>query len=93
MNLMDKVIIKDGDVFVENIFYLRDNFFDSKHIFTSEDNLVYDESLAVMWEGSVGSKAIRPLKDSLPYAQIDETTYELDIAPYKHGPLTMADLF
>ena len=46
-----------------------------------------------MWEGSVGTKAIRPLKDSLPYAQIDETTYELDIAPYKHGPLTMADLF
>ena len=93
MNLMDKVIIKDGDIFVENIFYLRNNFLDSKHIFTSEDNLVYDESLAVIWEGSVGSKAIRPLKDSLPYTQTDDTTYELDIAPYKHGPLTMADLF
>ena len=93
MNLMDKVIIKDGDVFVENIFYLRDNFLDSKLVFTSEANLVYDESLAVMWEGSVGSKAIRPLKSDLPYTQIDETTYELDIAPYKHGPLTMADLF
>jgi hypothetical protein len=93
MNLMDKVIIKDGDTFVENIFYLRNNFLDSKLVFTSEDNLVYDESLAVMWEGSVGSKAIRPLKDSLPYTQIDETTYELDIAPYKYGPLTMGDLF
>ena len=93
MNLMDKVIIKDGDIFVENIFYLRNNFLDSKLVFTSEDNLVYDESLAVIWEGSVGSKAIRPLKDSLPYTQIDETTYELDIAPYKNGPLTMADLF
>jgi hypothetical protein len=93
MNLMDKVIIKDVDTFVENIFYLRNNFLDSKLVFTSEDNLVYDESLAVMWEGSVGSKAIRPLKDSLPYTQIDETTYELDIAPYLHGPLTMADLF
>jgi hypothetical protein len=93
MNLMDKVIIKDGDVFVENMFYLHNNYLDSKYVFTSEDNLVYDESLAVMWEGSVGSKAIRPLKDSLPYTQIDETTYELDIAPYKHGPLTMADLF
>jgi len=46
-----------------------------------------------MWKGSVGTKAIRPLKDSLPYTQIDETTYELDIAPYKNGPLTMADLF
>jgi hypothetical protein len=54
---------------------------------------VYDESLAVIWEGSVGSKAIRPLKGDLPYTQIDETTYELDIAPYKNGPLTMADLF
>jgi hypothetical protein len=93
MNLMDKVIIKDGDVFVENIFYLRDNFLDSKLVFTSEANLVYDESLAVMWEGTVGSKAIRPLKGDLPYTQIDETTYELDIAPYKNGPLTMADLF
>jgi hypothetical protein len=93
MNLMDKVIIKDGDTFVENIFYLRNNFLDSKLVFTSEDNLVYDESLAVIWEGSVGTKAIRPLKDSLPYTQIDETTYELDIAPYKNGPLTMADLF
>jgi hypothetical protein len=93
MNLMDKVIIKDGDTFIENIFYLRDNFFDSKYIFTSEDNLVYDEGLAVIWEGSVGSKAIRPLKADLPYTKIDETTYELDIAPYKHGPLTMADLF
>jgi hypothetical protein len=80
MNLMDKVIIKDGDTFVENIFYLRNNFLDSKHIFTSEDNLVYDESLAVVWKGSVGSKAIRPLRDDLPYTQIDETTYELDVA-------------
>jgi hypothetical protein len=93
MNLMDKVIVKDGQNFLENIFYLRNNYVKSKNIFTSEDNLVYDESLAVIWEGSVGSKAIRPLRDDLPYTQIDETTYELDVAPYLHGPFTMADLF
>lgn len=93
MNLMDKVIIKDGDVFVENIFFIESHPFDSKYIFSAEANLVYDETAAVMWKGSVGTKAIRPLKDSLPYTQIDETTYELDIAQYKYGPLTMADLF
>ena len=93
MNLMDKVIIKDGDVFVENIFFIESHPVDSKYIFSSEANLVYDETAAVMWKGSVGTKAIRPLKDSLPYTQIDETTYELDIAQYKYGPLTMADLF
>jgi len=93
MNLMDKVIMKEGDVIIENIFFIDSHPFDSKYIFSAEANLVYDEAAAVMWKGSVGTKAIRPLKDSLPYTQIDETTYELDIAPYKNGPLTMADLF
>jgi len=93
MNLMDKVIMKEGDVIIENIFFIDSHPFESKYIFSSEANLVYDEGSAVIWKGSVGTKAIRPLKDSLPYTQIDETTYELDIAPYKNGPLTMADLF
>jgi hypothetical protein len=93
MNLMDKVIVKDGQNFVENMFYLHDIYAKSKYVFTSEDNLVYDESLAVVWKGSVGAKAIRPLRDDLTYTQIDETTYELDIAPYLHGPFTPADLF
>lgn len=93
MNLMDKVIMKEGDTIIENIFFIEPNQPQSKYIFSSEANLVYDEGLAVIWKGSVGTKAIRPLKDSLPYTQIDETTYELDIAPYKNGPLTMADLF
>jgi len=93
MNLMDKVIMKEGDVIIENIFFMNKHPFESKYIFSSEANLVYDESEAAIWNGSVGTKAIRPLKDSLPYTQIDETTYELDIAPYKNGPLSMADLF
>jgi hypothetical protein len=93
MNLMDKVIIKDGDEFVENIFFLEDHSIDSKYIFASEANLVYDEGKAVVWKGSVGTRAIRPLRNDLPYTQIDDTTYELNIAEYKHGPKSMADLF
>lgn len=93
MNLMDKVIIKDGEEFVENIFFLEYHSYDDKNVFTSEANLVYDEGSAVVWKGSVGSKAIRPLRNDLPYTQIDDTTYELNIAEYKHGPKTMAELF
>ena len=93
MNLMDKVIMKEGDTIIENIYFIDTNPIQSKYIFSSEANLVYDVDSAVMWKDSVGTKAIRPLKDSLPYTQIDETTYELDIAPYKNGPLTMEDLF
>ena len=93
MNLMDKIIIKDGDEFVENIFFLDVDVVEPKHIFTSEANLVYDENKAVLWKGSVGSKAIRVLRNDLPYTQIDDITYELNIAEYKHGPKSMADLF
>ena len=93
MNLMDKVIMKEGDTIIENIYFIDANPIQSKYIFSSEDNLVYDVDSAVIWKDSVGTKAIRLLKDSLTYTQIDETTYELDIAPYKNGPLTMADLF
>jgi hypothetical protein len=93
MNLMDKIIIKDGDEFVENIFFLDVDVVEPKHIFTSEANLVYDEGKAVLWKGSVGSKAIRVMRNDLPVTQIDETTYELDIAEYRHGPKSMSDLF
>lgn len=93
MNLMDKVIIKDGEEFVENIFFLEDHSIDSKYIYTSETNLVYDEGSAVVWKGSVGSRAVRILRNDLPLTQIDDTTYELNIAEYKHGPKTMQDLF
>lgn len=93
MNLMDKVIIKDGEEFVENIFFLEDHSIDSKYIYTSETNLVYDEGSAVVWTGSVGSRAVRILRNDLPLTQIDDTTYELNIAEYKHGPKSMADLF
>ncbi len=93
MNLMDKIILKDGNTFIENIFFIEENSIQNKYIFSSEDNLVYDEEMAVIWKGSVGTKAIRPLKKSLPYKQIYNSVYELNIAPYKHGPLTMADLF
>lgn len=93
MNLMDKVIIKDGEEFVENIFFLEDHSIDSKYIYTSETNLVYDEGSAVVWVGSVGSRAVRILRNDLPLTQIDDTTYELNIAEYKHGPKSMADLF
>ena len=93
MNLMDKVIIKDGEEFVENIFFLEEHEAESKDIFTSEANLVYDEGSAVVWKGSVGSKAVRILRNDLPYEQIDDITYRLDIAEYKHGPKTMHDLF
>lgn len=93
MNLMDKVIIKDGEEFVENIFFLEEHVDESKDIFTSESNLVYDEGAAVLWKGSVGSKAVRIYRMGLPYTQIDDTTYELNIAEYKNGPKTMHDLF
>lgn len=93
MNLMDKVIIKDGEEFVENIFFLEADTTEPKYIFTSEANLVYDEDKAIMWKGSVGSKAVRILRNDLPYTQIDDITYELNIVEYKHGPKTMADLF
>lgn len=93
MNLMDKVIIKDGEEFVENIFFLEDHSIDSKYIYTSETNLVYDEGSAVVWKGSIGSKAVRILRNDLPLTQINDFTYELDIAEYKHGPKTMAELF
>jgi len=93
MNLMDKIIIKDGDEFVENIYYLEYHPSEGKNVFTSEANLVYDEHLASVWFGSVGSKAVRILRSDLPYQQIDDTNYELNIAEYKHGPKSMADLF
>ena len=93
MNLMDKVIIKDGEEFVENIFFLEDHSIDSKYIYTSETNLVYDEGSAVVWKGSVGSRAVRILRNDLPLKQIDDTYYELNISEYKHGPKTMQDLF
>ncbi len=93
MNLMDKVMITEGNTIIENIFFLEVDTVEPKYIFTSEANLVYDENKAVLWKGSVGSKAVRILKNSLPYKQINSTTYQLDIGPYKNGPLTMADLF
>jgi hypothetical protein len=93
MNLMDKVIIKDGEEFVENIFFLEVDVVEPKYIFTSEANLVYDEDKAVLWKGSVGSKALRVLRNDLDYVQVDDATYELNIAEYKHGPKTMHDLF
>lgn len=93
MNLMDKVIITDGKTLIENIYFLEVDTIEPKYIFTSEANLVYDENMAVVWKGSVGSKAVRILRNSLPYKQINGTTYQLDIATYKNGPLTMGDLF
>jgi hypothetical protein len=93
MNLMDKIIIKDGDEFVENIYFLEYHSYGDRNIFTSEANLVYDEGSAVVWMGSVGSRAIRPMRTDLPLTQIDDITYELNIAEYKHGPKSMADLF
>jgi len=88
MNLMDKLTFVHGVTRPDEFYLIKKVEADSNHqpryIFSKIDDITTEEVGSIVWntELAKGTTLPRTLKCDIPYVQIDETNWELDITDY-----------